>query len=151
MSPKLKKFLASWIINTAAVAVAASIVHGIHYGTVVDLLVASFVLGLLNAFIRPILMLMALPLLIFTLGLFVLVINAVLLWAVGQLMTPYFSIDFSVDGFRSAFWGAVVIGIISLVLNSLTGSGGSRVEFRRGRRPDDSDHRGGGNGPVIDV
>lgn len=146
MSPKLKKFLASWIINTAAVAVAASIVHGIHYGTVVDLLVASFLLGLLNAFIRPILMLMALPILIFTLGLFILVINAVLLWAVGQLMSPHFS----VDGFKSAFWGAVIIGIISLILNSLTGSGGSRVEFRRGGRPPGSDHRGG-DGPVIDV
>src|ERR1051325_9092304 len=147
MSPKLKKFLANWIINTAAVAVAASgVVKGIHYQSWVDLLVASLLLGILNAFIRPILLLMALPLLIFTLGLFILVINAVLLWAVGQLMSPHFS----VDGFKSAFWGALIIGIISLLLNSFTGTGNSRVEIRRGNKPPDS-NRGGDGGPVIDV
>jgi putative membrane protein len=146
MSPKLKRFLANWIINTAAVAVAASIVHGIDYqGKFLNLFVASLLLGMLNAFIRPILLLMALPLLVFTLGLFILVINAVLLWVVGQLMAPHFS----VDGFKSAFWGALIIGIISLLLNSLTGTGTSRVEIRRGRKPPDSDQ--GGGGPVIDV
>lgn len=148
MSPKLKKFIQSWTINTLAVAVAASIVSGIQYeGRILNLLIASLLLGILNAFIRPILRLLALPLILITLGLFFFVINAVLLWAVGQLMQPHFS----VDGFWSAFKGALIISVISLLLNSLTGSGSARVEIRRGRRPSDPNQGGGGSGPVIDV
>lgn len=142
--PRLKKFIQSWIINTAAVLVAVSIVPGIHYDRTVDLFVASLLLGILNAFFRPILLLLALPLLIFSLGLFVLVINALLLYFVGLLLQ-----GFQVDGFWAAFWGALIISIVSLVLNSLTGTGGSRIEFRRGRRRPPGSN--GGGGPVIDV
>ncbi|HEY5041985.1 MAG TPA: phage holin family protein, partial [Verrucomicrobiae bacterium] len=78
---KLLRFLQSWIINTVAVLVAAFILHKhITYDNkLLNLLVVSLLLGILNAFVRPILMLIALPLLIFTLGLFTLVINALLL------------------------------------------------------------------------
>ena len=147
MSPQLKKFIQSWLINTLAVAVAAFIVSGIHFQKPLDLIIASFLLGMLNTFLRPILMLLALPLLIFTLGLFIFVINAVLLYFVGFLMRPHFY----VDSFWSAFWGALIIGIISVLLNTLTGSGNARFQIRRGPRPPDSGQRGGGNGPVIDV
>ena len=147
MSPKLKKFLQSWVINTLAVAVAAFTLRGgIVYRSPTDLIIASLVLGILNAFLRPILLLMALPLLVFTLGLFILVINAVLLWFVGQISPEHFV----VKDFSSAFWGALIIGVISLVLNSLTGSGNSRIQVHRGGRPPGSD-KGGGGGPVIDV
>ena len=145
MSPKLKKFIQNWIINTLAVAVVVYIVPGIHYQKPVHLLVASFLLVILNTFLRRIILLLALPLLIFTLGLFILVINALLLYFVGFLLRPYFY----VDTFWSAFWGALLISIVSLVLSSLTGSGSSRIEFRRGPRPPDRDR--GGDGPVIDV
>jgi putative membrane protein len=147
MSPKLKKFIQSWVINTLAVAVAARLVPGIHYQTLPDLIIASLLLGILNAFIRPILLLMALPLLIFTLGLFILVINAVLLYFVGWISQGHFV----VESFWSAFWGALIIGVISLLLNTLTGSGNGQVSIRRGRRPPDAGPSGGGNGPVIDV
>jgi putative membrane protein len=106
--------------------------------------VTSLVLGILNAFIRPVMMLLALPLLIFTLGLFTLVINALLLKLVGVLLSPYFV----VKDFWSAFLGALIISIVSLTLNLLTGGGTSRVTFRRRSRPPDSDR---GDGPVIDV
>ena len=144
MSPRLKRFIQSWVINTLAVALVVAIVPGIHCPKTVDLLIAALLLGILNSFLRPILLLLALPLLIFTLGLFILVINAFLLYFVGFLMRPHFY----VDSFWSAFWGAVIISVVSLVLNTLTGSGESRMDFRRGRRPPGSD---GGNGPVIDV
>lgn len=149
MKPGWKKFLQSWAINTLAVLVAVRLIPGIHADGVLTPFIAALVLGILNAFIRPIMMLLALPLLIFTLGLFMLVINAVLLYFVGFLLRPHFY----VDDFKSAFLGALIIGIISLVLNTLTGSGGSRVEFRRDKRPPDSDDKGkgGGSGPVIDV
>ena len=145
MSPRLKRFIQSWVINTLAVAVVVAIVPGIHYEKTLDLVVAALMLGILNSFLRPILLLLALPLLIFTLGLFILVINAFLLYFVGRLMHPHFV----VDSFWSAFWGAVIISFISLLLNTLTGSSESRLEFRRGRRPPGSE--GGGSGPVIDV
>src|SRR5580658_4883703 len=91
---RLLYFLGTWVINTLAVAVAVAILRGhITYDNWQSLLIASLVLGLLNAFVRPILMFLALPLLIFTLGLFTLVINAVLLYFVGALMRPHFQVD----------------------------------------------------------
>jgi putative membrane protein len=145
MPPKLKRFIQSWLINTLAVLLTALIMRGhIRYDRPVDLLAASLLLGVLNSFLRPIIMLLALPLLIFTLGLFMLVINALMLYFVGVLLP-----GFHVEGFWSAFWGALIISIVSVVLNSLTGTGNARVEVRRGPRPKDSDSDGGG--PVIDV
>lgn len=146
MSPKLKRFLASWAINTLAVGLAGLIMHNhIHYQKPVYLLAASLLLGILNAVLKPIMMLFALPLLVFTLGLFMFVINALLLYFVGVLLHPYFS----VDTFWSAFWGALVISIVSVVLNSITGTGKARVEIRRGGGPPKGP--GTGSGPVIDV
>jgi len=147
MSPKAKRFIASWIINTLAVLVAVQILGDsrIHYDNWTDLLVASLLLGIFNAFLRPIIMLLALPLLIFTLGLFMLVINALLLWFVGSLFD-----GFHVNGFGPAFWGALIISVISLFLNIMTGGGKTRVQFRRGRHPPNSG-RGDDGGPVIDV
>lgn len=146
MSPKLKKFLASWAINTLAVGLAGLILHDhIHWKKPVYLVAASLLLGILNAILKPIIMLLALPLLVFTLGLFMFVINALLLYFVGFLLSP----NFRVDTFWSAFWGALIISIVSVVLNSLTGTGGSRVQFRHIKRPPGSGP--GGGGPVIDV
>ena len=110
-------------INTLAVLVAVYLVPGIHFKdhSILTPFVVSLVLGILNAFIRPVIMLLALPLLIFTLGLFMLVINALLLYLVGFVLQAHFQ----VDGFWAAFWGALVISLVSLALNSLTGSGTS--------------------------
>ena len=106
--------------------------------------VTSLVLGILNAFIRPVLMVLALPLLIFTLGLFTLVINALLLYFVSFLLDRYFE----VDSFWAAFLGALVISLVSMLLNLLTGGSRARVRIERRRRPPGSD---GGGGPVIDI
>lgn len=144
MSPKLRKFLQSWLINTLAVAVACAILRkGIHYDSLFDLLIASLLLGILNSFVRPILLLVALPLLIFTLGLFVFVINALLLYFVGSILR-----GFHVDSFWWAFGGAIIISLVSLILNGMTGTGNSRIEVRRGPPPKSDS---GGDGPVIDV
>jgi putative membrane protein len=142
----LKKFIQSWVINTLAVLVAVYIVPGIRFkdNNLWTPFVTSLVLGILNAFIRPIIMFLAFPLLIFTLGLFTLVINALLLYFVGFLLNRYFQ----VDGFWPAFLGALIISIVSLLLNSLTGTGSSR--FRIHRRPPPS-KPGPGGGPVIDI
>jgi putative membrane protein len=146
MSQSLVSFIKRWLITAVAVALAAQIVHGIDYSTGAGLALAALLLGLLNAFVRPVMLLLSLPLLIFTLGFFILFINAILLYVVGHVLK-----DFHVLTFSAAFWGALIISIVSLVLNALTKTGGSTVQIRRGappprRPPDDS-----GGGPVIDV
>jgi putative membrane protein len=147
MQPGTKRslrFLEAWLINTLAVLVAYYIVPGIHFGRWSDLLIASALLGILNAFIRPILMFFALPLLIFTLGLFTLVINALLLCFLARLL-PFFH----VDSFGYAFLGALIISVISIALNVLTGN--ARVSVQRRPPPAPPKNPGGGDGPVIDV
>ncbi len=81
---------------------------------------------------------------VYVVRVFTLVINALLLYFVGYLLRPHFY----VNDFSSAFWGALIISIVSVILNSLTGAGNPRVRWERRRRPpDDRD----GGGPVIDV
>lgn len=147
VQPGFKKFLQSWVINTLAVLVAVFVLRPrIDYNTIPDLLVASLLLGILNAFLRPIMLLLALPLLIFTLGLFMLVINALLLYFVAWLLP-----GFHVQGFWSAFWGALIISIVSMAVNVLTGNTKARVQVNRGRRRPPNEPGPGGSGPVIDV
>jgi putative membrane protein len=145
MSGSFKEFMQRWIVTTLAVLVAALCVRGIHYEDVLALLLASLLLGLLNAFIRPLLLLLALPLLFLTLGLLLFFVNAALLYFVGVAVK-----GFHVDTFGAAFWGGLVVSLVSLVLNTLTGTGGSRVRVKWGKRPPSS-RPPGGDGPVIDI
>jgi len=139
-----KKFVQSWLINTLAVLVAVYIVKGIHCQGALDVVVTSLVLGILNAVLRPLLLRLTLPLLFLTLGFFMLIINACILYLVGFLLKPRFYVDDS----WSAFWGALIISVVGLILNSLTGTGNARIRIERYRNPRDRD---GGSGPVIDV
>lgn len=145
MSPTAKAFLQRWVVTTVGVLVAANMVRGIRYDTFLGLLLASLLLGILNAFVRPVMIILALPLLIFTLGLFILVINAVLLYLVGGVLTT-----FHVDSFGAALVGALIVSVVSMIANWLLGSKETQVRVRRPgsppRRPP-----GGGDGPIIDV
>jgi putative membrane protein len=144
MSPGLKKFIKNWLITAFAVLVAVAVMGGhIRYREPADLLVAALLLGVLNAFIRPVMLLLALPLVIVTLGLFTIVINACLLYLVHGVMGS----RFEVDSFGWAMLGAVVISVISLPLNILTGNTNTTVKIQRRTPPKDSN----GDGPVIDV
>ncbi len=141
----LVSFVKRWLITTVSVWLAAYIVPGITWQNAYALLLAALLLGLLNAVVRPVMVVLSLPLLIFTLGLFMLVINALLLWSVPLLVH-----SFQVDGFASAFWGSLIISIASMILNLLTKSNSSRLEFRSGPQPPRKP-RDDGNGPIIDV
>jgi putative membrane protein len=147
VKPGLKRFIQSWLINTLAVLVAVLILRGhIRYENTVDLFAAALLLGTLNACFRPLMMYLALPLLILSLGLFMIVINACLLYLVHWIMGTHFE----VDSFGWAMLGSVIISVISLPLNILTGLGNARMSLHRQRHPPrDQDHSGGG--PVIDV
>lgn len=153
MPPGAKSFLQRWVVTTLGVVAAASILSGVHADTVLGLVMASLLLGILNAIIRPILMLLTLPLVVLTLGLFTLVINATLLYFVGRLVE-----SFHVRDFWSAFFGGIIISLVSLAANLLIGKDQPRVQVRRtrvvrrDRRPPGGP--GGpdtGSGPVIDV
>jgi putative membrane protein len=143
----MKSFLLRWLIMTLAVQVASQIVPGITW-TWAGLITATLLLGLLNAVVRPVLIFFTLPLVVLSLGLFIFVINAVLLYEVGQHLK-----DFHVATFWDALWGSVIISVVTMLLNSLTGANKTRVKFRSSRRPrppgpPPSDD---GGGPVIDV
>ena len=152
LEPKEKRpvrdFLHQFVVGTLAVLVAVHIVPSIQYDRLEHLLLATLVLGTLNAFLRPLLLLGCLPLLILTLGLFLLVINAGLLMLTGKLVD-----GFTVDGFGSAVWGALVISVVALIANKLTGGGQSNFQFHRAKQKEEKSgyNRDDDDGPVIDV
>ena len=102
-----------WIINTAALLVVPYIITSIQIDGVGRALVAALVLGILNALIRPLLILLTLPVTILSLGLFMLVINGLMFWFAAYLLE-----GFSVGGFWSAFFGALVYSLITWVVNA---------------------------------
>jgi putative membrane protein len=109
----MKHFIFRWAVTTIAVVVASSIIRGIRYDTVAALIGASLLLGILNAFVRPFLLILSAPLILVTLGFFILVLNGLLL-----LVVPSVVIGFHVDHFWSAFWGAIVISTVSWILSA---------------------------------
>lgn len=98
--------LAKWCIAALSVFLAAHFVPGITVASLYTALVVAALLGLLNLTAKPILLLLTLPLTVVTLGLFALVINAVLLWFLGTIVQ-----GFVVEGFLAAFLGALIIAI----------------------------------------
>jgi putative membrane protein len=111
-----------WVINTIAIILAIKFVPGIVYsGGWGGILAVGLLFGLVNTFIRPFVKLLALPLLILSLGLFSFVINALML-LLTSLLSAQFSLGFHVTGFKAAFFGALVISFVSMVLSCLAPS-----------------------------
>jgi putative membrane protein len=120
-------FLLRLLINAAALWVAIQLVGGIdHQGSVWSLLFVALVFGVLNASVRPLFLLLSLPFVIVTLGLFILIINALMLrltsWVSGLL-----GLGFHVEGFWAAFLGGLIVSVVSLVLSVFTGERKMRV------------------------
>lgn len=106
-------FLLRWLVTTIAVLVAEKLLPGINANGWGTLLGASLLLGIINAFVRPVLLLLSLPFIIVTMGLFIFVVNALLLLLVSKIIPA-----FQVDGFWTAFFGAIIISLVSWVLSS---------------------------------
>ena len=114
-------FLLRLLATAAALWVAVYLVPGIsHEGPLWPLLVVALLFGVVNAVVRPIPLTLTCPLVLLTLGLFVFVLNALMLWLTSTLAAA-FGIAFHVDGFRSALVGSLVISIVSVVLNVFVG------------------------------
>ncbi len=110
--------LIRWIITSFSLFVAAWLIPGIRvegnaWGVYA---LMAVILGLINAIIRPILKLLSLPIIILTIGLFLLVINGITLWMASAIAVRLFHVGFYVDGFWSALLGALIISIVSMIL-----------------------------------
>ncbi len=115
------KLLVRWVIASLALFAAAWLVPGIHVsgsGWVVYAVMA-IILGLVNAVVRPLLKLLTCPLILLTLGLFILVINGITLWLASAIAVNWFGVGFYVDGFWSGFLGALIVSIVTIVLSAL--------------------------------
>ena len=108
------RLLLVWLINAAALFALPFLLSSITVDSISAALVAALVLGLINTFIRPLLILLTLPATLLTLGLFIFVINGLLFWFVGSFVS-----GFHVAGFWSAVFGAILYSIISWALSAL--------------------------------
>lgn len=102
--------LARWIVNAAALLLVAYLYPGVQVTTFFAALMAALALGLVNAVLRPILVILTLPVTIVTLGLFIFVINALLFWFVAEIIR-----GFTVSGFVAALVGSLLYSVITLV------------------------------------
>lgn len=108
------QLLLIWLINAGALLALPYLFDSIRVESFYIALIVALILGLVNAIIRPVLILLTLPVTILTLGLFILVINALLFWFVASFID-----GFTVTGFWSAFFGAIVYALISWALSAL--------------------------------
>jgi putative membrane protein len=112
----LMPLLIRLLVNAAALWVATQIVTGVTYsGAVLPFLAVALVFGVVNALIRPVLRFVTFPLIIITFGIFALVVNGLMLWLTSALAGSL-GLGFHVRGFAAAFWGALVVSIVSTLL-----------------------------------
>ena len=114
----MPQFLLTWLATAISLWVTAYLVPGLAISGFTAAAVGAIVLGLVNAIVKPLLILFTLPLTILTLGLFLLVVNAIALSLVG-----YFTPGFDVDGFFPAVFGSIVLSLVSGFLNKMFGEG----------------------------
>lgn len=108
------RWLIRLLVNAVAVFVAAQLLNSIEVDGFGSAMIAALILAIINTFIRPILVFFTFPITIVTLGLFLLVINAVTFYVTGMLVP-----GFEVTGFWGAFWGALIVSVVSWALNGM--------------------------------
>lgn len=119
-------FVIRVLVNAGAIYLAASIVPGIHVRDVLTALGAGLVLGLVNAIVRPVLVVLTFPITLVTVGLFLLVLNALCLWLTSWLVT-----GFEVRGFWPALLGSLLISVVSWLLSAFVSDSGRISVLRR--------------------
>ncbi|HYS91950.1 MAG TPA: phage holin family protein [Candidatus Acidoferrales bacterium] len=119
-------FLLRVVVNALAIMLAASIVPGISVEGLVPALVGGLLLGLVNAVVRPVLIILTLPITLITLGLFLLVLNGFCFWLVASIVKGFY-----VSGFWSACLGALIVSIVSWVMTALISDSGKVAVITR--------------------
>ena len=125
-------FFLRWSMNLLALVVAARLIDGVRIQSIGMAVLAAGMLGVVNAVIRPLVLLLTLPINLLTLGLFTLVINALMLQFVA-----YLAPGFTIETFRAAFWGGFIISIVSWLLNIFIGGDGRMVYIKTTRKGGD--------------
>ena len=120
----MKPFIIRWLCTTVAVAIAAW-ATGIPYASAGWLFLVALLLGFVNAFIRPVLMLLSLPFIIVTLGFFILIVNTLLFWFVDSLVKPFGP----VTGFWQAFFAALIVSVVNWALSSVFHSSDGHIHL----------------------
>ena len=113
----MTRLILKWALNSCALFIVMKLISGVQIDRFQDLLLATLVIGLLNAFLRPIIILLTLPVTVLTLGLFTLVINGVIFSLAAHLVT-----GFHLTGFGAAFFAALLFSLFSFVLNMFFGT-----------------------------
>ena len=125
----MKSFLTRWLATTVAVAIAVQLTD-ITADDWLSIAIAALLFGIVNAIIRPVLLLLSLPFILVTLGFFILVVNALMLWFVGELVP-----GFHVPGFWTAFFGSIIISIVNWALSAVFK--GSDGQYHMMKHPSD--------------
>ncbi len=107
------KLIVKWLLSAAALLAVAHFYSGVEVKTFTAALIAAVVIGLLNTFIRPVLVILTLPVTVLTLGLFMFIINALMFWAAASLLA-----GFHVNGFVAALIGSVLYSLMGIVIES---------------------------------
>ncbi len=118
MPNKLARFVLHWVVTSMSLWVASRVFGGIQFADVSSLIIAALVLGFVNAIVRPILIVLTLPLTVLTLGIFLLVINAVMLLLVSALVS-----GFTISSFGTAFLASIFISVTSFLIGAVLGVG----------------------------
>lgn len=119
----MQAFIVRWLCTTLAVGVAAALT-GATYTHAWQLFVFALLLGFVNAFIRPLLLLLSLPFIVVTLGFFILIVNTLLFWFVSKLVP-----GFEVSGFWQAFFAAIIVSMVNWALSSVFRTDDGRYEI----------------------
>ncbi|MGE5172463.1 MAG: phage holin family protein [Betaproteobacteria bacterium] len=130
-------FFLRWSVNLLAMVVAASVIPGIRIQSIKMGIIAAGIFGIVNAVIRPLVLILTLPINLLTLGLFTLVINAAMLELVSEVVP-----GFVIESFRAAFLGALLISLISWMVNIFVGGDGTFVFIKRVNKGHDHGPKG---------
>lgn len=118
--------LLRWLLNTLILMLVANIVPGVSFSSFWSALITSLIFGLINAIIRPLMIILTLPINILTLGLFTLIINALMFWLASSVVKGFYVANFS-----AAFWGALVYWLIITLINLLFADRPTKVKTKR--------------------
>lgn len=110
----MKAFILHLVLTAIALIVVANVVGGVHVGGFFSALIAALILGLVNAFVRPVMVLLTLPLTIVTLGLFLFVVNALMFWLAAALVP-----GFQISGFGAALLGSLLLTVLNILIDRL--------------------------------
>ena len=113
MLPAMLKLLAKWVLSASALLFVAYVYDGVEVNTFTAALIAAFILGLLNAVVRPVLIVLTLPVTVVTLGLFLFIINALMFWTAAGVLD-----GFHVRGFGAALIGSLIYSALGIVIES---------------------------------